>query len=564
MSTQDENSEIKNIAEPSPSKTKSGERTAAEWLEKALAEEDSDNTQTALQAVNKALKLDPSLGEAWRLKASLLLDMDRHKESFETLNDAVQRLPNDAGCWFDLGAFLATHDNLGQAAQCYIRCHNLNPQFPRVNTNLGLAFMKLGDYPNANQALTDAIPEALNDRDKAFILGRLGEINLALNQFDKAYEYMDQSLTLDDSDFVTLSNMAMLHLQRQEPEPALQAIESAVAKAPKDAMLHLMHATILDANSKIEEGDKAMQQALDLAPQSPEVWIKASSRFFALSKSLEDKQAKDKAEKTAIEYLDKAVQTHPDQPALWLEAANCLHTIANETADEGKKRAREKQAEEHIQHAVSLAPDAPGLLIEATNAYLNIANAYPNQSEARQVYIDKALEMIDQATIKGEKDFRIWHSAACLWSQLKDKVDDALKAFDRSIELNPQFPGSWLSKAQLLHTLGKEQEAASCQRHGLLLSGELVVWGLFLIDEEDKPVENTQVAIETQVSVPQNTIAEQYVNKLKEGGHSVDDKGIVDGKYRIAMTRLPLDRIPGEDGTQNGAATKGDSDTALA
>ena len=56
-------------------------------------------------------------------------------------------------------------------------------------------------------------------------------------------------------------------------------------------------------------------------------------------------------------------------------------------------------------------------------------------------------------------------------------------------------------------------------------------------------MEGSQVAIETERSIPQTKIVEQYVERLKKEGHTIDEEGKVDNKYRIAMTQVPLDQV---------------------
>lgn len=418
--------------------------TAAEWLDQAKEAEDSDNTKTALDAVEKALKLDPTLGEAWRLKASLLQDMDQPQEAFRVLNEACQRLPHDAGCWFDIGAFLATHNNLPQAIECYMRCYNIDSSFPRIKTNLGMAFREIHDFDNAVALLTEALEENHQDLDKSRVLNRLAEAHIALEHFDKAYECLDQSLVLDDSNFTAMANMAMVHLQRKETEAARSAIQNAIDKAPKDANLYVMKAAIYDDSEKDEDretANKAIEHALKLAADNPEIWIKVANRhlhFEEISK--------------VIECLDKAIEIAPDS-------------------------------------------------------------------------------------------YQVWHSRAFLLSQIPSQTEESLRSFDQSIALNPYFPGNWLMKAQVLHKVGRTQEAAACHRRGLHLTGNLIIWGVFLIDDNNAPVEGTQVAVETERSVPQAKIVEQYVERLKKEGHTIDDEGKVDNKYRIAMTQVPLEQV---------------------
>ena len=51
------------------------------------------------------------------------------------------------------------------------------------------------------------------------------------------------------------------------------------------------------------------------------------------------------------------------------------------------------------------------------------------------------------------------------------------------------------------------------------------------------------MAIESDRAIPKEKVAEQYFNQLKQQGHTIDEKGIVDGKYRVGMAEIPPDKI---------------------
>ena len=60
--------------------------------------------------------------------------------------------------------------------------------------------------------------------------------------------------------------------------------------------------------------------------------------------------------------------------------------------------------------------------------------------------------------------------ARCLESS--GEFEKALKAFDESIKLNPDFAKAWYYKAVLLYRLGRKDEAAECSKKVVELKPE--------------------------------------------------------------------------------------------
>lgn len=99
---------------------------------------------------------------------------------------------------------------------------------------------------------------------------------------------------------------------------------------------------------------------------------------------------------------------------------------------------------------------ASGGLVSAID-YYNRANDL-----AYQGYLDKALELLDQA-IEINPDLAIAYSAKSGILLAKGEYEDALKAADKAIELNPKQGEGYVNKASILNALGRYNEAiAAC------------------------------------------------------------------------------------------------------
>lgn len=405
--------------------------SADELLELAEQLEDDDNLEEALKAVEKAIKLAPQNGKAYCAKSGLLQDMNKPNEAFKVLTQACKDMPENTDCLFELGAFLSEHDNLSQAAGCFDKVNQLDPNYPKVKLLLGNCLLKLGHFPKAIECLTEALKTDLSNVDRARVLNHIGEAHMnnihsddqEANQkeLETAKEFFDKSLELNPEDYIPIGNMAMTYDRMGEPESAVKILEPALAKYPDQAKLYVINGISL-----------------------------------AL---IEDRQAE------AVASFEKAIELDPDSPELWFHKAHY----------------------------------------------------YVRRNE-----FDKALAVFEEG----------------------------IKALPNSGELHLQIASLLRHLAGIENSLGHHEEsnarlgaAVSHHREGLRLLGRLIHWGFFFVDENNKPVDGTSVAIESDRAIPREKVAEQYFNQLKQQGHTIDEKGIVDGKYRVGMAEIPPDRI---------------------
>lgn len=251
-------------------------QTAVAWLERARAEEDRDEPEAALEAVERALALDPEEGEAWRMKASLLLDLERPEEAERTLAEATERLPEDAGCWFDRGAALVVRGEHHAAAECFERA--LERGHPRAAANLGRARLEAQEFGPALEALDRAVKEFPSE---AALWARRGEAALGALQPQEALESFDKALDLAPDDYVSLGNRGLALARLSRPEPALESLERALALAPADARLWGNKGLVLEQLMREEEAVAAFDRALELDPNDPESWEHKAQHLMA-------------------------------------------------------------------------------------------------------------------------------------------------------------------------------------------------------------------------------------------------------------------------------------------
>ena len=140
---------------------------------------------------------------------------------------------------------------------------------------------------------------------------------------------------------------------------------------------------------------------------------------------------------------------------------------------------------------------------ETFNQYLQWAKDFYEEENYQKAleYAEKALKMKDsyEATIIKVKALRgmgrfseaaallkdliiknetaeAWHLLGMCYEDMKE-FDEALKSYNKAVEIDPQYYHAWASKGLLLHSMGKVEEALLCYNRALKINKKLPhVW----------------------------------------------------------------------------------------
>jgi tetratricopeptide (TPR) repeat protein len=115
-------------------------------------------------------------------------------EAERVYRQTVERYPNDASCYTDLGACLFFQEKYAEARQEYLRALELNPHSADARYGLGCVDYKENRFPEARDQLLQAL--AIHEADAA-THRVLTLVYLELREPDKARTHFDRAGTLD-------------------------------------------------------------------------------------------------------------------------------------------------------------------------------------------------------------------------------------------------------------------------------------------------------------------------------------------------------------------------------
>jgi len=104
-------------------------------------------THEAMEALRKAVAIDPSIPAAWSNLGNEFFNDLRFEEAIEAYQRALRLKPDFADAMCNLGGALQEHaPTLGPALEAFERAAALQPDFATAHWNLGFVRLLLGDY----------------------------------------------------------------------------------------------------------------------------------------------------------------------------------------------------------------------------------------------------------------------------------------------------------------------------------------------------------------------------------------------------------------------------------
>jgi len=192
--------------------------------------------ESGLSAAEKALALDPTLAEAHAARGRVLAELGHHREALAAHEESLRLEPDSFEVRHNFGL---TCLHLGRYEQTIEHCERAAELLGTDYLALSLAancYRLLGRHDElkaaARRALERLEKEIAQHLDNAMAM-TLGAIALAyLGEKERAKELASQALMIEPDDAVGLYNVACAFAQMDQPDHALDLLESSVRNAP--------------------------------------------------------------------------------------------------------------------------------------------------------------------------------------------------------------------------------------------------------------------------------------------------------------------------------------------
>lgn len=233
--------------------------------------------------VTRALEIDASLIPARRLLAQLHAELGDHQRAVQEARQVLRRAPGDQGMRL-------------LAAQSLVR---------------------LGERDAARDELL-AIPEAERSPDLHFALARL---DLQNKDPKAARENLIRALDARPTHPGILGQYLGVERALGNPQAGLARIEAAVQAEPENGALARLRGMGLLANNRVDDAEKALRQAIELAPNDLRSY-QALARYYFVTRRFDQ----------GVATYEKAIEQEPKSASLRF-ALGSLYEVAKRRSE---------------------------------------------------------------------------------------------------------------------------------------------------------------------------------------------------------------------------------------
>ena len=203
-------------------------------------------------------------------------------------------------------------DHLDKARIALDYAYRIHPDSTEIRCKEGKLLLMEGAYESAIKIL-----EPIQNTDPDYI-AILAECHLRIYNFDKSKELFSQYLTICNTNELPaiFADIASLYNTHNQPELALEFIESGIALFPDDITLITEKAIALEQTEQLDEAAKLFSIALDNNPYQPELWCMLGSILFRQNNFAE-----------AIRAYNYALAIEPNDILTRLQRGHCLFNL---------------------------------------------------------------------------------------------------------------------------------------------------------------------------------------------------------------------------------------------
>jgi tetratricopeptide (TPR) repeat protein len=201
-----------------------------------------------------------------------LVDVEKEVvDAIQAAYAAVEQEPTSGKAWGRLADHYFVHDFTTQAAQCYARAEELNPESYLWPYRMGLCLAK--EDPQAAVAPLERALRSLDNNAGAH--QAYGDVLVRLNKSDEALKHFTRASELDPASAEAEASIGRIHLARGDFEAARQHFELALSRNERHVETHVALAQVYLALGM----DKKAQRHAERSRALPQV--KRESDVFA-------------------------------------------------------------------------------------------------------------------------------------------------------------------------------------------------------------------------------------------------------------------------------------------
>ena len=184
------------------------------------------NWAAAARHFTRAIELNPGYDTAHYYYANLLVALGRFDEALVEANRALELDPMSANARQNRVSILHMARRYEQAAEQVIETIQMDPAYAGLYYYLGQAYERQGKYAEAIAAFNKVSPTS--ESRGATVLAAIGYAHARAGQRDRAMDILKQLEELSSREYVSLYDLALLHLTLGDKDRAFARLSQAI------------------------------------------------------------------------------------------------------------------------------------------------------------------------------------------------------------------------------------------------------------------------------------------------------------------------------------------------
>jgi len=393
----------------------------------AVIHSEQGEYESALNLYEQAIERhtrDVDQAASWDGLGDIHVELGRYDKAIEAYRQAITLNPNEALTWYSLGNVYSVLERYDEAIEPYRRAIELDPAYAWSYHNLGLVYEQRGDLAPAMILFQQAIERQQRDSARARSWNSLGDVYSALERNQEAIEAYQQAIELDLDFAAPWNSLGREYSLTGQNEAAINAYQQVIELTPDEVLPWYSLGNAFGSSQRYDEAMAAYRRAIELGPE--EAWPYNNLGFVYQKLGRFDQ---------ATDLYRQALERHEDghsKAVTWDNLGNAYSAQGNyEEAISGYRWAR------------TLAP-------EYAWPYHNLGTAHSARGE-----YETAIPYFQQTLERHERDqdrAAAWNSLGNAYHAL-DRLEEAIHAYQRVIELNPRFALPWYSLGNIYRQL---------------------------------------------------------------------------------------------------------------
>lgn len=238
----------------------------------------------ALTVFEDLARLYPDLEPTYCNRILVYAELGRHERAEEMFYMAQELDDSCPHCFFHMGGSLFAREQFDKAIYCWERVLELEPAYIGVNRRIAQAYEAKGELDRAREFY---LRELRDDPGNTDLLFELAELTLASGKLASAAAKFEQIIELDPDHAAAYFALGTVRLQLDQPQAALEALESASAAAEPGETLNGLEARAGEALFQLGEFSQArmrLNKAVEESPNDARLAILLGDVLFKLKK----------------------------------------------------------------------------------------------------------------------------------------------------------------------------------------------------------------------------------------------------------------------------------------